>query len=72
MCGCLTNVRRIKSTYIESSVILTHLPTVAVTMYEGMGYTVFRRVKDYYSGGVQPAEDAFGELVKHLEQPMHC
>ena len=34
---------------------------VAVTMYEGMGYTVFRRVRDYYSGGVQPPEDAYGE-----------
>lgn len=36
---------------------------VAVTMYEGMGYTVFRRVRDYYSGGVQPAEDAYGESI---------
>ncbi|CAD6572706.1 MAG: N-terminal acetyltransferase [Cyphobasidiales sp. Tagirdzhanova-0007] len=31
----------------------------AVTMYEHMGYTVFRRVREYYSGGVQPPEDAF-------------
>lgn len=41
---------------------------VAIRMYEGMGYSVYRRVRDYYgsstylgSGG-QDAEDAFGQF----------
>lgn len=34
----------------------------AIEMYEGMGYSVFRRVKSYYDGiGGEPDEDAFGE-----------
>ena len=32
---------------------------VAVTMYEKLGYSVYRRVLEYYSGDVD--EDAFGE-----------
>ena len=36
---------------------------LATTMYESMGYTVFRRVIDYYGGGVQPPEDAYGEYA---------
>lgn len=32
---------------------------VAVEMYRGLGYTVYRRVIEYYSGGVD--EDAFGQ-----------
>lgn len=32
---------------------------VAVAMYEKLGYSVYRRVLEYYSGGVD--EDAFGE-----------
>ena len=31
-----------------------------------MDYTVYRRVIDYYGGGVQPPEDAFGELKVYL------
>ena len=34
---------------------------VAVTMYEKLGYSVYRRVLEYYSGEVD--EDAFGELL---------
>jgi ribosomal protein S18 acetylase RimI-like enzyme len=34
---------------------------VAIKMYESMGYSVFRRVRGYYSGGVRDQdEDAFG------------
>jgi len=32
---------------------------LATGMYENMDYTVYRRVIDYYGGGVQPPEDAF-------------
>ena len=32
---------------------------VAVDMYEHLGYTVYRRVLEYYSG--EPDEDAFGQ-----------
>ncbi|KAL7010067.1 N-alpha-acetyltransferase 20 [Cystobasidiomycetes sp. EMM_F5] len=39
---------------------------LAISMYERMGYTVFRRVRDYYGGGVQPPEDAFGIHAKTL------
>lgn len=34
-------------------------------MYEKFGYTVYRRVLDYYSGGQQD-EDAFGMSSKIL------
>jgi N-terminal acetyltransferase B complex catalytic subunit len=38
-------------------------------MYESMGYSVFRRVQGYYSGGVRDeAEDAFG-MVHHFVLP---
>lgn len=34
---------------------------IAVRMYEGMGYTVYRRVVEYYSAGLgEIEEDAFG------------
>ena len=40
----------------------TEARVVAVNMYEGLGYSVYRRVKGYYSGGVKEGEeDAFGE-----------
>lgn len=32
---------------------------VAIDMYERLGYSVYRRVLEYYSG--DPDEDAFGE-----------
>ena len=40
--------------------------TLAIGMYEGMGYSVFRRVREYYSRlevgkGGKDQEDAFGE-----------
>ena len=39
---------------------------VAIGMYEGLGYSVYRRVREYYgsirSGG-KDDEDAFGELT---------
>lgn len=36
---------------------------VAVAMYEGLGYGVYRKVKEYYQGGGQAGrdEDGFGE-----------
>jgi N-terminal acetyltransferase B complex catalytic subunit len=39
---------------------------VAIRMYEGLGYSVYRRVKEYYGSlgigrGGQDEEDAFGE-----------
>lgn len=34
---------------------------IAVRMYEGMGYTVYRRVVEYYSAGLgEIEEDAYG------------
>lgn len=37
---------------------------LAITMYEGMGYSVWRRIKGYYGGkkGL-PDEDAFGTFT---------
>jgi len=36
---------------------------IAIGMYERLGYSVYRRVVDYYSGSTlgEPDEDAFGE-----------
>ena len=44
---------------------------VAVEMYEGMGYSVYRRVREYYGNlgvgkGGRDEEDAFGESVFFL------
>jgi N-terminal acetyltransferase B complex catalytic subunit len=42
----------------------------AIKMYERRGYTVYRRVLDYYS---EPAEDAYGESItsfKRLTLPL--
>lgn len=39
---------------------------VAVGMYERMGYSVFRSIKDYYANlgpGMAGSEDAYGQLV---------
>jgi len=42
---------------------------IAIAMYEGMGYSVYRRIKEYYlassqvDSGREDAEDAFGELI---------
>lgn len=37
---------------------------IAVRMYEGMGYTVYRRVVEYYSAGLgEIEEDAYGGLI---------
>jgi len=43
--------------------------TVAIDMYESLGYSVFRRVKEYYGSlgvgkGGRDEEDAFGELIQ--------
>jgi len=35
---------------------------VAVDMYKRLGYSVYRRVLEYYSG--DPDEDAFGIIIK--------
>ena len=44
---------------------------VAVEMYEGMGYSVYRRVREYYGSlgigrGGRDEEDAFGEESKSM------
>ena len=40
--------------------------SIAIDMYEGMGYSVYRRVREYYGNmagnGGRDEEDAFGEL----------
>jgi len=41
---------------------------IAIDMYEGMGYSVYRRVREYYGNlgigkGGRDEEDAFGEFV---------
>lgn len=41
---------------------------VAMTMYERLGYSVYRRVLDYYSG--DPDEDAF-DMRKALSKDIH-
>jgi len=38
---------------------------VAVDMYKQLGYVVYRRVLEYYSG--DPDEDAYGEGFWHLK-----
>lgn len=38
---------------------------VAVDMYKQLGYSVYRRVLEYYSG--DPDEDAFGNFIY-----LHC
>lgn len=39
---------------------------IAISMYEGMGYSVYRRVVEYYSANKpgEKDEDAFGELSR--------
>lgn len=45
---------------------------VAITMYEGLGYSVYRRVREYYGSlglgksANKDAEDAFGESPRDL------
>lgn len=35
---------------------------LAIKMYRGLGFDIFRRIKDYYSSdGIEPSEDAFGK-----------
>lgn len=39
----------------------------AISMYKRLGYVVYRRIIEYYSGdGVRSDEDAFGEELKNL------
>ena len=38
--------------------------TVAIDMYKKLGYSVYRRIIEYYTG--DPDEDAFGEFRKSL------
>lgn len=51
---------------------------IAVDMYEGMGYSVYRRVREYYGNlgigkGGRDEEDAFGEFVfLRLSVATHC
>lgn len=45
--------------------------TVAIDMYEGLGYSVYRRVREYYGSlgigkGGRDEEDAFGEQLAVL------
>lgn len=45
--------------------------TLAIDMYEGMGYSVYRRVREYYvklpgEKGGRDEEDAFGTFLRHL------
>lgn len=38
---------------------------IAIRMYEGMGYTVYRRVVEYYSAGLgEIEEDAYGRFSR--------
>ena len=37
---------------------------VAVDMYKQLGYVIYRRVLEYYSG--DPDEDAYGEALKNF------
>lgn len=42
---------------------------IAITMYEGLGYSVYRRVREYYGSlglgkSAKDAEDAFGENIR--------
>ena len=46
---------------------------VAIGMYRGMGYSVYRRVVEYYSGTVdEEPEDAFGEYNLFLSSIFTC
>lgn len=37
--------------------------TLAIDMYRGFGFDIFRRIRDYYiTDGIEPSEDAFGKL----------
>lgn len=45
--------------------------TVAIGMYEGLGYSVYRRVREYYGSlglgrGAKDEEDAFGAFLQVL------
>lgn len=45
--------------------------TVAIEMYEGLGYSVWRRVREYYGSlglgkGAKDEEDAFGRSLCHV------
>jgi len=43
---------------------------VATGMYERLGYTVYRTVLEYYSGGADPDEDAY-DMRKALSRDVH-
>jgi N-terminal acetyltransferase B complex catalytic subunit len=46
--------------------------TTAIGMYERLGYVVYRRIIDYYSGdGTSPDEDAFG-VCSFLSDVSQC
>lgn len=43
---------------------------IAIKMYEGLGYSVYRRVREYYESlglgkSAKDEEDAFGECIPH-------
>ncbi|GAA99732.1 uncharacterized protein L969DRAFT_52334 [Mixia osmundae IAM 14324] len=40
----------------------------AIDMYEGLGYSVYRRVIGYYSGGVKPGEEDAFDMRKALSR----
>jgi len=44
---------------------------LAVNMYEGLGYSVYRRVKGYYSGGVKEGEEDAFDMRKPLSKDKH-
>ena len=53
--------------------------TVAIGMYEGLGYSVYRRVREYYGSlgmgrSAKDEEDAFGEYFTHILSVLgtHC
>lgn len=43
---------------------------VAVDMYKQLGYSVYRRVLEYYSG--DPDEDAFGNFIYLHSKKIFC
>lgn len=41
---------------------------LAINMYRGFGFDIFRRIKEYYmTDGLEPSEDAFGMSINFLQ-----
>ena len=70
-CLCLTSnniliYRRKDAFFVDLFVRMSN--NVAVDMYKQLGYVIYRRVLEYYSG--DPDEDAYGEertYMNHIE-----